>query len=275
MGAMGYTPPSPDDQDIVVEQLKEILTDDVDAIAKVVCWEGEGVDHMLRRFLVATQWVPKDAAAQLTDTKEWRVKNNILRMRTCPASEILGDIEEEEVLRAMPMMVKVGLHDLTGRQISVYRVGAADLGKLNTIICMDTFKMYLIWRLERLAMILGERLSRNEPERASIVMDLEGFGMSYFNTQTKNFLSTLTGTTSHYFPEMMGKMIIINAGWLFKGVWAIVSPWLRPHSRAKITVLGRGCDKEMRELYADDAMSQFSECGHISSDFQPRASSAS
>lgn len=39
------------------------------------------------------------------------------------------------------------------------------------------------------------------------------------------------GITQDYYPEIMGKMYIINAGYLFSGIWAIVKLWIDPVSR--------------------------------------------
>lgn len=251
-----------------VTAMKELIGDDIAQAREVVCWTGEDETHMFKRFLVATQWEPGEAAAQLRKTVEWRMEQGILEMRSCAASQVLGGVKEADVLAAIPMMVKVGLLDKAGRQTSVYHVGRADLAKLNTLVSPDVFQRYLVWRLERLTMVLGARLKANLPERASIVIDFEGFNVVRdFNTQTMNFINTLTSMTSLFFPEMMGKMLFINTSWLFKGVWAVVAPWFRPHSRAKIAVLGRGCQTEMLKFYEETVMSQMEECGSVDVDF--------
>ncbi|KIK59964.1 hypothetical protein GYMLUDRAFT_43991 [Collybiopsis luxurians FD-317 M1] len=37
----------------------------------------------------------------------------------------------------------------------------------------------------------------------------------------------------------MGKFYIINAPWLFSGVWTVIKPWLDEVTVAKITILGK------------------------------------
>lgn len=46
--------------------------------------------------------------------------------------------------------------------------------------------------------------------------------------QVKHFTKLTSRITQDYYPEIMGKMYIINSGFFFKGIWAIVKPWLDP-----------------------------------------------
>ena len=42
------------------------------------------------------------------------------------------------------------------------------------------------------------------------------------------------------YPEVMGKCFIVNAPWVFSGIWAVVKPWLPPRTLAKIEFYGKG-----------------------------------
>lgn len=252
----------------LIDELIQILGDDLEECCEVVCWLGEDQAHMLRRFLVAALWIPEDAAIQLRNTLRWRKEEGILRMRTCSASEVLGDVKEDDILEALPMMVKLGLEDKTGRQVSLYHIGKADIKRLYELVSTKTLQRYLIWRFERLTIVLGRRVEKKLPDRASVVMDLDGFNfVRDFTSDAKSLLSVLMKTTSLYFPEMMGKMVIINSGWLFKGIWTMISPWIRPYSRAKISVLGRNCEAEMRDIYDESCITQLGEVGRKNLDF--------
>lgn len=47
------------------------------------------------------------------------------------------------------------------------------------------------------------------------------------------------------YPEILGKMYIINAPFIFSGIWLIVKPWLDEKTKAKIKILGSGYQKEL------------------------------
>lgn len=75
--------------------------------------------------------------------------------------------------------------------------------------------------------IAGKRI-----ERSVSIIDLKGVSLfKLFNGKFKKFLKMGIGITQDYYPEIMGKMYIINAGYLFSGIWAIVKLWIDPVSR--------------------------------------------
>ncbi len=47
---------------------------------------------------------------------------------------------------------------------------------------------------------------------------------------------------------MLGRMFIINAPFLFKGVWSTISKFIDEKTRNKISILGSNYTKELLEL---------------------------
>jgi hypothetical protein len=41
---------------------------------------------------------------------------------------------------------------------------------------------------------------------------------------------------THFYPETMWKIYLVNTPMLFRAVWAIVKPWLHPITAAKVCV---------------------------------------
>ena len=39
----------------------------------------------------------------------------------------------------------------------------------------------------------------------------------------------------YYYPESLSKLIIVNAPWVFRMLWAIVSPWIHPLTRERVS----------------------------------------
>tara|TARA_B110001450_G_C17176375_1_gene301509 strand:- start:6 stop:230 length:225 start_codon:yes stop_codon:yes gene_type:complete len=59
-----------------------------------------------------------------------------------------------------------------------------------------------------------------------------------WSSETKGFVKTASKISQDNYPEMMGKMFIINSGTTFTAVWSIVKGWIDEKTRNKIEVLG-------------------------------------
>jgi CRAL/TRIO domain len=55
----------------------------------------------------------------------------------------------------------------------------------------------------------------------------------------KDYVMAASSIGQDHYPEYMGKFYIINALWLFSGVWTVIKPWLDEVTVAKITILGK------------------------------------
>jgi hypothetical protein len=78
-----------------------------------------------------------------------------------------------------------------------------------------------------------------------------GVGMSHLTGEVKQLVSTLTKYDQDNYPEMLGRICIINAPFVFKAIWSLVKPLLNPRTLSKIqvggqphaTVLRPGCSR--------------------------------
>jgi hypothetical protein len=71
------------------------------------------------------------------------------------------------------------------------------------------------------------------------VVDLSGFSITkLWNKETKGFLATASKISQDNYPEMMGKMFIINSPTAFKMAWSVIKGWIDEKTRAKIAILG-------------------------------------
>jgi len=55
-----------------------------------------------------------------------------------------------------------------------------------------------------------------------------------------------------YYPEIMGKLVIVNAPFIFTGVFAIIKGWLDEKTRRKISLLGTNYMKLLLEYCNED-----------------------
>jgi CRAL/TRIO domain len=63
-----------------------------------------------------------------------------------------------------------------------------------------------------------------------------GVGLSHLSGEVKRLISTLTKYDQDNYPEMLGRICIINAPMVFKAVWALIKPLLNPRTLSKIQV---------------------------------------
>ena len=50
------------------------------------------------------------------------------------------------------------------------------------------------------------------------------------------------------YPEILGNMFIVNAPFLFTGIWAIVKVWIDDKTKEKIKILGGSYKKELLQF---------------------------
>jgi len=70
------------------------------------------------------------------------------------------------------------------------------------------------------------------------ILNLEGFSLSLFSSQSKEMLMASFGIGGDYYPDALHKMFIVNAPWVFRTVWSAVSPFIHPITKAKVKILG-------------------------------------
>ena len=84
------------------------------------------------------------------------------------------------------------------------------------------------------------------------IMDLKGFGSGSWNKKTIHLLRTCLKISLDYYPEIMGKLTIINAPFIFTGIYAVVKGWIDEKTRRKISILGSNYMKTILEYCNED-----------------------
>jgi hypothetical protein len=80
-------------------------------------------------------------------------------------------------------------------------------------------------------------------------MDLKGVSIfKLFGGKVRAFSKLSSQITQDYYPEIMGKLFILNSGYLFSGIWAIIKGWLDPVTRKKIQIISGSGKKELLKL---------------------------
>lgn len=70
------------------------------------------------------------------------------------------------------------------------------------------------------------------------VMDLKGFSMGLLNKETRAFIQAFIKVAQDNYPESIKTTWIVNAPFVFRGAWALVSKWIDENTVRKFSILG-------------------------------------
>ena len=88
-------------------------------------------------------------------------------------------------------------------------------------------------------------------------MDLKGFGLSMWNRNSIRIVKHFARLASDYFPEILGKMIAVNAPSLISGIWSLIKGWLDEKTRSKISILSSNYRNSLLEYCDIDQIPRF------------------
>lgn len=83
--------------------------------------------------------------------------------------------------------------------------------------------------------------------KMTMIFDMTGTSMIPDPVGLRLFRKVTT-IDSNFYPERLGKLLLINCNWMFRGLWSIVHPLLDPVSRTKIEILGTDYKSRLLEL---------------------------
>lgn len=146
--------------------------------------------------------------------------------------------------------------DKLGRPIYIERMGQGSFSKLMQHCSTDELTRYYIQRYEYLThvMLPAVSIKMHKPvEQLLTIVDMRGFTVSQINSKLKAFLTAMSSITQNYYPELLGKLLFINASAFFSVLWQMLSPLLDPKTLSKITVISSKTESRARILELVDA----------------------
>ncbi|KAI0034638.1 CRAL-TRIO domain-containing protein [Vararia minispora EC-137] len=191
------------------------------------------------RFLRARSYNVKDALKMLQECLEWRrtvqgVGMTELYKRLDP----FDYPNREHVFRHWPMYFhKTDKH---GRPVNIQSFGQVDLPELYKHVSPDQHWETVIVNAEALISEVLPACSSSAGrsiEHSLIIIDLKGFSLSQF-WQMKSLVSRSLHASQSYYPETMGKLVIINAPRSFTTIWSFVKQLMNERTVKKVEVLG-------------------------------------
>uniref|UniRef100_A0A7S2TMK1 CRAL-TRIO domain-containing protein n=1 Tax=Lotharella oceanica TaxID=641309 RepID=A0A7S2TMK1_9EUKA len=205
----------------------------------------------------------------LYDAQEWRIRNAVAYFMGPDGLSLQPD-PEEPIYRALCPHAYAG-KDKQARPIYWEKTGLIRVPKLLKHLTPQK----LVKRHVRSMELLTYRMKRNAKEvvegyltseckldkKAStlivdyatpdflkqvVVMDLAGMSYAPDSKGIAVFRSCMK-IDQFFYPERLGTAFIINAPWLFTGVWAVVRHFLDARTQRKFRILGSSYHKELRK----------------------------
>lgn len=178
--------------------------------------------ELCRRFLVARQWSEKKALAQITKMVEWRIKY----------TPNFTKLEDSPVAQGNPYAVNLRCcgYDSIGRPVMYTCFGQAN----------DRFHPEKVTRHLRACMeecydmLRQRRLDglNTSAEQLQWVWMIDFGGFSVRDQSPKSAM--LTMSLMQNYPELLGILTLVNAPWLFSGLWRALQRVVDDRTKAKI-----------------------------------------
>ncbi|CAO1627907.1 unnamed protein product [Parajaminaea phylloscopi] len=201
-------------------------------------FSSDELEVLLCRFLRARSWNTAQAREMWNKSVEWK--------REIQLDQQLREFEFKERNGVAKAGWQMYFHktDKLGRPIFVQDLAGLDPNNLWTVTTPERIILNFAVTLER-AVRYRYRACTEAPSNKEgrliednlMILDVNGLGMTTFwnfKTQLQQLLSVLDNN----FPELSGRVQIINAPWLFSTIWGYLKGWLPPNTVDKIDITG-------------------------------------
>jgi hypothetical protein len=190
-------------------------------------------DHYILRFLRARKFNVQHTHKMFVDCENWRKE---LQVDTLIDTFVF---EEEEAVRNCYPRYYHNI-DKAGRPIYIEHVGVIDIKTLFKVTDEERMTKQHVLSYEKLIrdrMPACSKLAGRHIEQCCTILDLKGVSLRQF-ANAFGFIKRTSAIAQNYYPEMMGKMYVINAPMMFTSVWGMVKPLLDEVTVKKIVILG-------------------------------------
>ena len=115
-------------------------------------------------------------------------------------------------------------------------------GRINPTKIWEVVDEYYLWMsfyqsyelLNKLHFMACSKVANKQIAHTFSILDMTGFSIGMMNKRVYSLVQHASKITQDYYPESLGQLLIVNAPYLFSGVWAIVKGWLDEKTRKKI-----------------------------------------
>ncbi|KAJ3296433.1 cytosolic factor, phosphatidylinositol/phosphatidylcholine transfer protein [Rhizoclosmatium sp. JEL0117] len=245
-GRLGHLTP---DQQAALDQMKKDL---LELEGGKYYIPEKHTDHQLLRFLRARKFELVASKKMWIDSENWRAS-----FGTDTIIETFDFPEHVAALKYYPRFYHKT--DKVGRPIYIEQLGALKLAELMSVSTEQRMQRNHVHEYERLIkyrMVACAIKSGRHIEQSLVILDLKGIQLSTFS-QVYGIVKSVSSIAQDYYPEMLGKMFVINAPMLFTGVWSLVKPMLDEATVQKINILGSSYKEALLTCIESDNLPRF------------------
>ena len=231
-------------------------------------------DLFLLRFLRARKFDLEKTMEMFKKFLQWRIDMKVDEIRESYEIDNLIEIKK---------LYPHGYHrtDKIGRPVYIELYDKTDVNGLFKVTTEDKMVKYYIKQYERQIKYIFPACSaavQRPVEQSCTILDANGIGIFSLVGPIKGFVKLASDIGQDYYPEMLGKMTIINVGFLFRAIWSMVKSFIDPKTQAKISLLKSSYKEELLKLIDEDKLPSFFGgkctcdnfiCGCLGSDIGP------
>ena len=210
-------------------------------------------DLFLLRFLRARKFDLEKTMEMFKKFLKWRIDMKV---------EEINQSYELENLIQIKKLYPHGYHrtDKIGRPVYIELYDKTDVKELFKITTDDKMIKYYIKQYERQIKYIFPACSavvKRPVEQSCTILDANGIGITSLFGPIKGFIKLASDIGQDYYPEMLGKMTIVNVGFLFRAVWSLVKGFIDPKTQSKINLLKSTYKDDLLKLVDEENLPSF------------------
>jgi len=148
-----------------------------------------------------------------------------------------------------------------GHPVYIERLGNLDLKKLFTITTKERMLKYHVYLYEDMLknkLAACSAMKKSRVCQIFSILDLKGIGMgTLMDSGIQKFLGDTLSLDQDNYPEVLYRMYIINAPGMFSMAWNVISRFLDPNTRAKISIMSGNFLDELTKHVDVDKLPDF------------------
>jgi hypothetical protein len=210
-------------------------------------------DLFLLRFLRARKFDLEKTMLMFKKFLQWRIDMKVEEINTSYELENLIEIKK---------LYPHGYHrtDKLGRPVYIELYDKTDVNGLFKVTTDEKMIKYYIKQYERQIKYIFPACSavvQKPVEQSCTILDANGIGILSLVGPIKGFVKLASDIGQDYYPEMLGKMTILNVGFLFRAIWSMVKSFIDSKTQAKISLLKSNYKDELLKLIDEDKLPSF------------------
>lgn len=192
--------------------------------------EGIEADNWLLKHLQFHSYDVAAAVKSYTDMKAWRAANKI--------DEVLSG--ENPKFNLFRLLIPHGYFgfDKDGSPIYMEITGRSRVEALTTAVTEADMIASHTYGMETLRRSMTEQSAKLGKPVDTFTSILDMDGLSFYHRNVIHLLRAVTDFDNKNYPNMVGKVFVINSGWVVPSLFALVKPLLHESITNKIHILG-------------------------------------